>query len=683
MKTITMALVAFLLATCACADTIEVTAKGIIPNDRTKAAANTRQIARILATAPAGAAIHFPAGDYYFSGSALPNRGTIETTQPGQIIYGDGADVTNIIQCDSRKDFGFVCDPKRKRVPTATIRVRHKGCRVRSLSVLIDPKLPGLSIIPSAAIQIAHIKYLPDNNIGIIETTGQGADYLIDFVNVTGVNVGRNLGAGIQSAHFFEVGVDIIGSGGEVKVSDMDRIDARIGVRLDNGNHCGQGGYYFENLEMIGRHGLNKGAVFFDWAGGQAPFIRNCNSGFVSGLHAGPLGSTGDRLEPTPEAEVVRRAGKSWDWLTLHGHAVVDEPNHAERTAWYGLPRHAKIKRIGSEPRTGGKVWVEGKDYTTENITAPGELQNATKIHWKTDGPAAGSLYYVEFEQPKEYRVHDIEWGSLINCQLGEALQSGPDGYAVKFDDQGFGHLNPDFGFAVGYGFQITQNMVLNGPFIFKGRVDYIRVESNTTGVCDFRINGADDKRRATRLSFSHNQFNTASVGDYVSRITFADNDIQGMLKLDAPDSAGLITVAGNRISASGEGSIRLSGKEITDVRIRDNDIRPGGGDGIVLQGVCDVIISGNNVSGCTSGIVLRDCERFDVCDNILSRNQNGIVLTWADSLGQVHNNIFRDNSRAGIRITRGAGKPPPTLLMKDNQHTGSAKEVEITESAE
>lgn len=566
----------------------------LVANDRTQAAANTQRIRKIMDLAPAGASIHFPAGDYYFSGSALPNHGTIETTQPGQIIYGDGADVTNIIQCDARKDFGFVCDPKRKRVPAATIRVCDKGCRVRNLSVLIDSQIPSMTVIGSAAVQIANIRYLPDNNIGIVETTGLGTHYLLDFVNVQGVNVGRNLGAGIQSDRFFEVGVDIVGTGGEVKVSDMDRIDAITGVRLDNGNHCGQGGYYFDHLEMIGRHGMNGTSVFFDWVGGQAPFIRNCNSGFVSGLHAGPLGSAGDRLEPTPEGAVVRRPGKDWDWLTLHNHAVVDDPNPAQRTEWYGLPRHAKIVRIASEPRTGGTVWSEGKDYTVETITAPGDLEQASKIHWKQNRPADGSVYYVEFEQPKEYRVHDLEWGQLVGCQLGEALQSGPDGYAIKFEDQRYGYLNPDFRFGVGYGFLVTQNMILNGPFIFDGYVDYMRIESNTTGVCDFKLKGASMERKACRLSFSHNQLNSALIGDFVSQIKLDNNDVQGVVKVDAPTFGEFITLTGNTVTSSAPTAIEMSGK-ISNVRIKDNDIHAQGGDGIVLNGVTKAIVKDNS----------------------------------------------------------------------------------------
>jgi hypothetical protein len=583
----------------------------LISNDRTKAAANTARIRKIMDAAPAGASIHFPAGDYYFAGSALPNHGTIETTQPGQIIYGDGADVTNIIQCDARKDFGFVCDPKRKRVPTATIRIRDKGCRVRKLSVLIDSKIPSMTIIGSAAVQIANIRYLPDNNIGIVETNGLGTRYLLDFVNVQGVNVGRNLSGGIQSDKFFEVGVDIVGTGGEVKVSDMDRIDARIGVRLDNGNHCGQGGYYFDNLEMIGRHGINSGSVFFDWVGGQAPFIRNCNSGFVSGLHVGPLGSTGDRLEPHVEGMVIRRPGKDWDWLTLHNHPVVDDPNPAQRTEWYGLPRHARIVRIASEPRTGGTVWTEGKDYTVETIATTGDLQNASKILWKRNRPADGSICYVEFEQPKEYRVHDLEWGQLVGCQLGEALQSGPDGYAIKFEDQGYGYLNPDFGFAVGYGFLVTQNMILNGPLIFDGRVDYMRIESNTTGVCDFRVKGASMDRKATRLSFSHNQLNSALIGDFVSQIKLDNNDVQGVIKLDAPTFGESINVIDNSVTSAASAAIEMTGK-ISNARIKDNDVIGGGR--IVLSGVTGGSVSGNSVPG---RIVLKDCHGVKESDDV------------------------------------------------------------------
>lgn len=656
--------------------TIDVTRKdtlyvkeALVANKRSEAKSNTARIRQIMALAPAGAAVHFPAGDYYFSGSTLPNHGTIETTQPGQIIYGDGADVTNIIQCDARKDFGFTCNPKRKRVPTATIRVCDKGCRVRDLSVLIDTQVPAATIIGSAAVQIANIKYLQDNNIGIVETTGLGTHYLLDFVNIQNINVGRNLGGGIQSERFFEVGVDIVGSGGEVKVYNMDRIDAKIGVRLDNGNHCGQGGYYFENLEMIGRHGLTNGGVFFDWVGGQAPFIRNCNSGFVNGFHAGPLGSTGDRLEPVCEGYVVRRADKTWDWLTLHNHPVVDDPNPAQRTEWYGLPRHAKIVRIGSEPRTGGTEWVEGKDYTVETITDPGDLQFASKIHWKTNAPAPGSTYFVEFEQPKEYRVHDLEWGYVMNSQLGEALQSGPDGYAFKFEDQGYGYLNPDFRFGVGYGFFLTHNMILNGPFIFEGYVDYIRVENNTTGACEYKVKGLDMDRKASRLSFSHNQLNGLSVGDFVSQITFDNNDAMGIVQFNAPTFGEFINVTGNTVTSGAASAIEINGK-ITNVRVKDNDIRSTGSDGILLTGITDAIISTNNASGCPrSGITLKGCDKFNISNNICNRNYIGILVDAKGlTIGQISNNICTDNKQAGVRITSEPGQTPARVTVKDNQ---------------
>lgn len=580
--------------------------------DASKAEQNTRRIARIMESLPAGGAVYFPAGDYYFHGGALPNRGSIETARPGQVIYGDGADVTNIIQTDGRRDFGFRCRPGLKRVPAATVRIRHKGCRLRDLSVLADPKLPE-GIIESAAIQLAHIKYRPDHNIGIVETTGKGTDFLLDFVSITDVNVGRNLGGGIMSSRFFEVGVDIVGSGGEVKVRDMDRLDAKIGVRLDNGNHCGQGGYYFDNLNMVGRHGVTSGGVFFDWVGGQAPFIRNCNALHISGMHAGPLGSTGDRLDPTCEGEVYRRPDKTWDWITLHGHPVVDEPNPGQRTAWYGLPRHITVTRAASEARTGGTEWVEGRDFTVETVTQPGDLQHASKIHWKTEGPKPGSVYYVEFGQPKEYRVHDLQWGYLMNCQLGEALQGGPDGYTLKFEDQGCGYLNPDFGFRVGYGFFITNNFVLNGPFIFDGAVDYIRMESNTTGVCDIRIRGAAENRVASRISLSHNQFNSALIGDYVAQIKLDDNETGGIIKVDAPNYADFITIKGNTLIAPGTNAVDVSGK-VRNLRVQDNDVRLTSGEGIVIVGASDGFVTGNNSP---SGISIRDCEGVRVRDNL------------------------------------------------------------------
>ncbi|MBP6965375.1 MAG: hypothetical protein KBC96_13330 [Armatimonadetes bacterium] len=584
----------------------------LVANDASKAEQNTKRIARIMESVPAGGAVYFPAGDYYFHGSARVNRGTIETTQAGQIIYGAGADVTNVIQTDGRRDFGFRCRPGLKRVPIATVRIRHKGCRMRDLSVLVDPKLPE-GVIESAAIQLAHIKYRPDNQIGVIETTGRGTDFLLDFVNVTDVNVGRNLGGGIMSSRFFEVGVDIIGSGGEVKVRNMDRLDARIGVRLDNGNHCGQGGYYCDNLSMIGRHGVTSGGVFFDWVGGQAPFIRNCNALHIRGMHAGPLGSTGDRLDPTCEGEVYRRPDRTWDWITVHGHSVPDEPNPAQRTAWYGLPRQITVTRVASEARTGGAEWIEGKDFTVETDTQPGDLQHASKIHWKTQGPKPGSVYYVQFAQPKEYRVHDLQWGCIMNCQLGEALQGGPDGYALKFCDQGYGYLNPDFGFRVGYGFFITNNFVLNGPFIFDGAVDYIRMEGNTTGVCDIRIRGAAENRVASRISLSHNQFNSALIGDYVAQIKLEDNETGGIIRVEAPSYADFITIKGNTLVAPGTHAVDISGR-VHNLRVQDNDVRLCDGEGIVIVGARDGFVTGNNSS---TGISIKAGERLGVHDNI------------------------------------------------------------------
>jgi hypothetical protein len=120
-------------------------------------------------------------------------------------IYGDGVDATRIIQTDTRKDFGSAARTDFKRVPTATIRVRHKGSSVRDLTVMFAPNAPPDRVFGSAAVQIAHINYFPDNNVGIIETTGQATDFLLDFVIVSNVNIGQNHSPGIQSHHFLKL----------------------------------------------------------------------------------------------------------------------------------------------------------------------------------------------------------------------------------------------------------------------------------------------------------------------------------------------------------------------------------------------------------------------------------------------------------------------------------------------
>ncbi len=629
----------------------------LIRNDRSKARQNTQRMETIMRLAPAGAVIRFPAGDFYFDGGALPNRGSVETSAPGQVITGEGADVTHLIQTNSRPFFGFIPKPGRKTVPVATVRIRHKGCRLRQLSVLPDPQLPVNTILPSAAVQLAHIAYYPDHNVGIIETTGQGADYLLDFVDVTDISIGRHLGHGIQSERFFDVGIDIIGSGGECKVRNVARLDARIGVRLDNGNHCGQGGYYFDNLEMIGRHGVTDGGVFFDWVGGQAPFIRNCTVGFTSGLHIGPLGVHGDRLEPYLEAEVIRRTGSRWDWMTLHAHSVPDQPNHAQRTEWYGLPRHAVITRIGSQPRTGGVEWREGVHYRVERVQEPSDVKDATRIHWLTGGPADGQVYYVEFQQPIEYRVHDLQWGYLINCQLGEALQSGADAFTVKVTDQGYGHLNPDFGFSAGYGFFITGNMILNGPLVFDGRVDCMRIEGNTTGVCDIVVQGRGADRRATRLSFRNNTFNHAVIGDWVSQVQFDGNETGGSIRVNAPHSAEFVSFTGNTFISGDRSALEIGGT-VRSVRVEGNTLRLTGRDGVVLSGCTDVIVSRNMLSGAPGrGLGLTNCDRFLVTDNLLHDCDEGLVITGSPQMtGQVRGNSVEGCRTTGMRVDPAPG---------------------------
>ena len=265
----------------------------LVKNDRGAAQSNTKRIAAIMQRAPQGATLFFPGGDYYFAGSAAPNRGTIESTATGQVFRGEGAGTTRIFQTDARRDFGFVCREDLKRVPAATIRIRHKGRVIDGMTVALDRQTPSKTIAGTAAIQIAHIAYHPDNNVGIIETTGRGADFLLDHVIVSRVNVGEQLGSGILSDKFFEVGIDIIGSGGHVRVSDVNRLDARTGIRLDNGNHCGQGEYQFESIYCMGNPAVFRDGVFFDWVGGQAPSIHNSSCSFTSGIFAGPRGKFG------------------------------------------------------------------------------------------------------------------------------------------------------------------------------------------------------------------------------------------------------------------------------------------------------------------------------------------------------------------------------------------------------
>ena len=167
----------------------------LIKNDRSAAQVNSERMSKIMSTVSRGATLFFSAGDYYFGGAAMPNHGSIESSATGQVFRGEGVGTTRILQCDARQDFGFVCREDLKRVPAATLRIRHKGCVVENMTIALDSALPSKTIAGTAALQIAHIAYYADNNVGIVETTGQGEDFLIDHVTVSRVNIGENLGS--------------------------------------------------------------------------------------------------------------------------------------------------------------------------------------------------------------------------------------------------------------------------------------------------------------------------------------------------------------------------------------------------------------------------------------------------------------------------------------------------------
>lgn len=507
----------------------------LVKNDRSAARINSERMSEIMSVVSRGATLFFPAGDYYFDGAAIPNHGSVESSATGQIFRGEGVGTTRILQCDPRQDFGFTCREDIKRVPAATLRIRHKGCVVENMTIALDPELPSKTIAGTAAIQIAHIAYFPDHNVGIVETTGQGEDFLIDHVTVSRVNIGENLGSGILASRFFEVGIDIVGSGGHVRVAEIHRLDAHTGIRLDNGNHCGQGEYQFESVYCMGNPGVFQDGVFFDWVGGQAPSIHNSSCSFTSGIFAGPRGRSGDRLNPYPEAEVVRREGKDWDWLTLHAHVVPDEPNVAQRTVWYGLPRYAEVVRIGSKPVTGGKEWVAGKDFEVVRVTDNKDYEAASKIVWKGDRPDPGAVYYVTFKQPAEYRVHDLEWGNAINVSVQEANQV--DGFAVCFSDQGVGYKNPDFRFGIGYNFLFSGMFVINGDFIFDGDVDLVNITGLTSGVCDVWLSGMDEDRKCRRISINNSSLNHLRIDDFTENIRCVNNfmDNRCLIRADSP----------------------------------------------------------------------------------------------------------------------------------------------------
>lgn len=173
----------------------------LIKNDRSAARVNSERMAVIMSAVSRGTTLFFLREITISMGRQRPITDLSNRVRRDRFPRGRCRNDPNPAM-QYAKDFGFACREDLKRVPAATLRIRHKGCVVENLTIALDPELPSKSIAGTAALQIAHIAYYPDNNVGIVETTGQGEDFLIDHVTVSRVNIGENLGSGILATRF-------------------------------------------------------------------------------------------------------------------------------------------------------------------------------------------------------------------------------------------------------------------------------------------------------------------------------------------------------------------------------------------------------------------------------------------------------------------------------------------------
>jgi hypothetical protein len=244
--------------------------------------------------------------------------------------------------------------------------------------------------------------------------------------------------------------------------------------------------------------------------------------------------------------------------------------------------------------------------------------------------------------------VHDLQWGLLDDFSSQEASQQqGCEPFAMKFDDQGVGVDNPDFEFPVGFGFAISKSFILNGDIVLRGRVQYMQWTDTTAGVCTVRAAGLGPNRLVRDVRFSHGKHGAFVLGDYVEAFAIEGNTIWGGISLAAPTRADGIAIEGNEIRGFSGAGVRLEGAGVKGVRVVNNRVSEGGGDGILCQSAGNAVVSGNVVQGLTggTGIKLDGAGLLVLQGNMVTGNGAGIRVTGsAASAGTVTGNASRGN---------------------------------------
>ena len=124
------------------------------------------------------------------------------------------------------------------------------------------------------------------------------------------------------------------------------------------------------------------------------------------------------------------------------------------------------------------------------------------------------------------------------------------------------------------------------------------------------------------------------------------------------------VTLTGNRIQDTGQGAgLRLTG-QLAKLRVTDNRILSGGGNGVQIDGIATgLILSGNVVlDNDSAGIVLGPSACVTIRGNILAINRTTGLRLVGTSHAEVTDNAIHRNGSAGIELQDRSGQAPVAL---------------------
>jgi parallel beta-helix repeat protein len=160
-----------------------------------------------------------------------------------------------------------------------------------------------------------------------------------------------------------------------------------------------------------------------------------------------------------------------------------------------------------------------------------------------------------------------------------------------------------------------------------------------------------------------------STATDAVSDVSIRENDVRANTKAGIEVVASdAVAVEQNSIAGSGTSGLLIMGDGGTTVSIRSNDIQSSGTDGISVRGAASLTVSDNSVeANAANGVQVRQSNTVTINDNTITNNQDaGVDAVGSTSVAFKRNEVM-SNASVGASIVADTGA---TILIEISANT-------------